>query len=384
MKALIPYGKQWIDSEDIQSVVRTLRSDFITQGPRIEEFEKKVARYCGAKYAVAFSSGTAALHASTFAVGIRPGDEVVTSPISFVATANSILFQGAQPVFSDIELETINLDPSEVEKKITRRTKAILAVDFAGHPAPLTALRKIAEKRKLFLLEDGAHALGATYHGKRVGPLSDVTVFSFHPVKAMTTGEGGMALAQDKNLERRLRLFRNHGMIRSQALSKKFGPWYYTVEDLGYNYRITDIQCSLGISQLKKIEKFIRLRRNLAERYHQNLREVEEIILPQEKEDARSAYHLFVIQLRLEKLHASRRTIFEELRESGVGVNVHYLPIPLQPYYRRRFGYQPGDFPRAELYYERAITLPLFPQLKTSEVDYVTKTLKRILARYRK
>ncbi|MDP3920133.1 MAG: UDP-4-amino-4,6-dideoxy-N-acetyl-beta-L-altrosamine transaminase [Candidatus Omnitrophota bacterium] len=378
-KSLLPYGKQWIDKDDVRGVVRTLQSDFITQGPRIEEFERRIADFCGARYAVAYSSGTAALHAASYAIDLGQGDEAITSPISFIGTANAIVFQRARPVFADIELDTVNLDPSEVEKRITSRTKAIFAVDFAGHPAPLRELKRIAKAKGLYVVEDAAHALGAKYHGRRVGALSDISIFSFHPVKHITTGEGGMALTNNAKLCRRLRLFRNHGMVRSDELSEKHGPWYYAMEDLGYNYRVSDIQCALGLSQFRKVERFLRLRRKLAASYLKKLKGVSGIILPKEKMGIESSYHLFVIQLKT-ALKAQRRILFEEMRRRGIGVNVHYIPIHLQPYYIKNFAYKAGDYPNAELYYSRALTLPLFPAMRERDVDQVVQVLVKSLA----
>ncbi len=384
LSSMIPYGRQTIDEADVQAVLNALRSDFITQGPRIQEFEQKVADYVGAKYAVAFSSGTAALHAAAFAMDIKAGTEAITSPISFLATSNSILFQQGKPVFADVTPDTINLDPDQVLKKMTKRTKAIFAVDFAGHPADMKELRRIAATKKIGLIEDAAHAFGASAYGKKVGSLADITIFSFHPVKHITTGEGGMAVTSNPKIYHQLKLIRSHGVVRSEALMKKYGPWYYQMEALGYNYRITDIQCALGLSQLSKIDSFVQKRRDYVSRYCDHFKGVEEIVLPVEKPGFRSAYHIFVIRLKLDRLKATRRKIFEELRGHNVGVNVHYIPIHLQPYYRKTFGFKSGDFPVAEAYYESAITLPLFPEMTAKAVEQIAATVKSVIDRYRK
>lgn len=380
----LPYGKQTLDDRDIKAVLEALRDDLITQGPRIVEFERRVCAYTGAKYAVAFSSGTAALHAASFAAGITKGTEAITTPISFVATSNSVIFQQGKPVFADVLDDTINIDPKQVLKKITKKTKAIIAVDFSGHPADLKELKAIAAKKKILLIEDSAHAFGAEAYGKKVGSLADITIFSFHPVKHITTGEGGMAVTSDPKIYEKLKMFRSHGVVRSEELSRKHGPWYYSVECLGYNYRITDIQCALGISQLSKIDAFVKSRRALVDRYRKNLAGVKEIRLPIEKPGFKSAYHIFFIRLKLDQLKATRRKVFEDLRDHNIGVNVHYIPIHLQPFYRKTFGYKPGAFPVAEAYYESAITLPLFPEMTMNDVDKVSAAVIATIRKYKK
>lgn len=371
----IPYGHQWIDKSDIASVSRVLKSDWITQGPGVERFEQAIARYCGVKYAVAFSSGTAALHAAYSAAGIGSGDEVITTPMTFVATANAIVYCGGKPVFADIQEDTLNINPEEIVKKITKRTRALAPVDFAGHPAELDKIRTIARKHSLLVIEDAAHALGSEYKGKKVGSFSDMTMFSFHPVKAITTGEGGMIVTDRKDLYERLKTFRSHGIIRKPEK----GAWYYEIENLGNNYRITDFQCALGLSQMKKISKFIQGRREIVRQYNQAFRHVAEMILPVEKAYAKSAYHLYPVRLRLELLKSGRKKVFEALREKGLGVQVHYIPVHLHPFYREKFGYKKGDFPVAESYYERAITLPLFPAMTSIDVKRVIKIVQDAL-----
>jgi len=263
-KKTIPYGHQWIDNKDIKEVIKVLRSDWITQGPKVDEFEKAVAKYCGVRYAVAVSSGTAALHAAYAVAGIGPGDEVITTPLTFAAATNGIVYCGGKPVFADIQEDTLNIDPKEIEKKITKKTKAIAPVDFAGHPSDYDEILKIAKKYKLLIIEDAAHALGSEYKGKKIGSFADMTILSFHPVKAITTGEGGMILTNNKDFYEKLKIFRHHGIVKKP----EEGGWYYEIENPGYNYRLTDFQCALGLSQLKKIDKFIKRRREIVEKYN--------------------------------------------------------------------------------------------------------------------
>ena len=380
MKKIIPYGHQWIDEKDINEVVKVLKSDWITQGPKVKEFEKAIANYCGAKYAVAVSSGTAALHAAYTIAGIKQGDEVITTPLTFAATANTAIYCGGKPVFADIKKDTLNIDPKEIEKKITKKTKAIVPVDFAGQPADYSEIKKIAKKHNLLIIEDASHALGAEYKGKKVGSISDMTILSFHPVKHVTTGEGGMVLTNNRKFYEKLKLFRNHGMIKKPEK----GGWYYEIEDLGYNYKITDFQCALGISQLKKLDKFIKLRREIVAKYNKAFRDIKEIVTPIEKNYLKSAWHIYPIQLVLEKLKVGRKKVFEELMKKGLGVQVHYIPLHLQPFYKKKFNYKKGDFPVAEKYYERAITLPLFPKMTNEDVGRVIKIVKKIINSYKK
>lgn len=375
----IPYGRQWIDKKDIAEVVKVLKSDWLTQGSKVEEFEKAVAKYCQAKYAVAFSSGTAALHAAYFAIGLKKEDEIITSPLTFAATANTAVFFGAKPVFADIDIETLNINPEEIEKKITKKTKAITAVDFAGHPCDYDKIFKIAKKHNLLVIEDAAHSLGSEYKGKKIGSLADLTVFSFHPVKNITTGEGGMVLTDRKDFYDKMKAFRHHGINKKPEL----GGWYYEIETPGQNYRLTDIQSALGLSQLKKIGKFIAKRREIAKQYSRELKNIKEIILPQEKDFVKTAWHIYPIQLKLEKLKAGRRTIFDKLRKQGIGVQVHYMPLHLHPFYKNNYGYKKGDFPIAEKYYERAVTLPLFPKMTSQEIRKVISAVKKIISRAR-
>ena len=372
---IIPYGHQWIDKKDAEEVLKVLKSDWLTQGAKVEEFERAITKYCKVKYAVAVSSGTAALHSAYAVAGIKAGDEVITTPLTFAATAYTLDFLGAKPVFADIQEDTLNIDPEEVEKKITRKTKAIAPVDFAGQPCDYEEIFKIARKYRLLVIEDAAQSLGAEYKERRIGSFSDLTILSFHPVKTITTGEGGMVLTNNKDFYEKLKIFRHHGIIKNPER----GGWYYEIENPGHNFRITDFQCALGISQLKKIDKFIKKRREIVKKYNNALKNIKEIILPTEKENRRSAWHLYIIKLSLEKLKVSRKEIFEELRRESIGVQVHYVPLNLQPFFQKRFGYKEEDFPVAENYYKRAITLPLFPKMNNKEIERTVKTVKKVI-----
>lgn len=376
---LLPYGHQWIDAEDIDAVVEVLKSDWITQGPKIEEFERQVVQYCRAKYAVAVSSGTAALHAACAVAGISPGDEVITTPITFAATANAIVYCGGKPVFADVKEDTLNVDPDEIRKGLSSQTKAIMPVDFTGHPADLEQIINIAQQQGLVVIEDASHALGAEYKGQKLGSLADMTILSFHPVKHITTGEGGMILTDDKEFYEKLKVFRHHGIVKGNPDK---GAWCYEIYEPGYNLRITDFQCALGISQLKKLDRFIQRRREIAAKYNEAFAEVKEVITPIEDKNVKAAYHIYVIQLRPDLLRAGRREVFEALRAENIGVNVHYMPLHLHPFYQREFGYSKGDYPRAERYYERAITLPIFPRMSEEDVEDVITAVKKVIHYY--
>ncbi|OGL83468.1 UDP-4-amino-4,6-dideoxy-N-acetyl-beta-L-altrosamine transaminase [Candidatus Uhrbacteria bacterium RIFCSPLOWO2_01_FULL_53_9] len=367
----IPYGQHRIDEEDIEAVVRVLRGEWLTQGPAIAEFESALSTICEVPHAVAVSSGTAALHCAFAAAGIIQGDEVITTPLTFSATAAAVAYCGGTPVFADIDARTYCLDSREVEKKITARTKAIVPVDFAGHPADYSALRAIADKYGLLLIADSCHALGAKYQGRPVGTYADMTILSFHPVKHIATGEGGAVLTLHDRFVEPLRVFRHHGIVKMPEQ----GGWYYEIERLGNNYRLTDIQAALGLSQLKKLDRFVERRREIAALYNRAFAPHEVVTTPYEASDVRSSYHLYLATLDVERIGKSRREIFDALREQGIGVQVHYTPLHLQPYYAKTYGYKLGDFPRAEAYYERAITLPLFPHLQDADVHRVTNVL---------
>lgn len=363
----IPYGRQSIDENDIQSVVEVLKSDFLTTGPAIADFEKKVADYTGAKYAVAISNGTAALHAACFAAGIGEGDEVITTPVTFAASSNCVLYMGGTPVFADIDMKTYNICPEDIEKKITAKTKAIIPVHFTGQPCDMDKINEIAKRHKLTVIEDAAHALGAVYKGRKIGSISDMTTFSFHPVKHITTGEGGMIVTNNEKLYERLKLFRSHGITREEKLLlKNEGPWYYEQQALGYNYRITDIQCALGCSQMNKLDMFLEKRHDIAERYNKAFAGNKNIVAPYQDESGINAYHLYVIWVKPE----IRKELFIRLREAGIGVNVHYIPVYMHPYYREN-GYENVTCPNAERYYGGAVSIPIYPALTKEEQQYV-------------
>jgi len=383
---LLPYGHQWIDDEDIKAVSDILHSDWITQGSKVVEFEKEFANYVGAPYAVAVSSGTAALHTACFAAQIKKGDEAITTPITFAASANCVLYQGGIPVFADIREDTLNIDPEEIKKKITSDTRAIIPVDFTGQPVDLEKILQIARKNNLIVIEDASHALGATYKDSKIGSISDMTIFSFHPVKHITTGEGGMITTNNKEYYERLILFRTHGITKDKGKLLNYdGPWYYEMQELGYNYRLTDFQCALGISQLKKIDIIIQRRREIVQKYNYEFKSVPEIKIPQiTPAGSNPAWHIYIIQLNLDRLKVDRREIFEALRAENIGVNVHYIPVHLQPYYQKRFGYHPGDFPKAENYYSRAITLPVFPKMSDKDIGDVVAAVKKVINYYKK
>ena len=365
----IPYGRQSINEQDIEAVVNVLKSDYLTTGPKIAEFERKVADYTGAKYAVAIANGTAALHAACYAAGIGEGDEVITTPITFAASSNCVLYCGGTPVFADINPETYNISSVDIERKITSKTKAIIAVHFTGQPCEMDQIHEIADKHNLIVIEDGAHALGAVYKGKRVGTLSDMTTFSFHPVKHITTGEGGMILTDNPKLYERLKLFRTHGITREEnLLTKNDGPWYYEQRDLGFNYRITDIQCALGTSQMDRLPGFLEKRKKIAEQYNEAFAGNNQIQLPYQKEGCDNAWHLYVIRVK----NGNRKEVFEKLRAAGIGVNVHYIPVYQHPYYRSH-GYAQVVCPNAEEYYKECISLPMYPDLKEEVQEYVIK-----------
>ncbi|MFH0068460.1 UDP-4-amino-4,6-dideoxy-N-acetyl-beta-L-altrosamine transaminase [Peribacillus sp. NPDC056705] len=380
----LPYGRQWIDDDDIEAVVEVLKGDFLTTGPLVSTFEESIATYVGAKYAVCFANGTAALHGACFAAGITQGDEVITSPLTFAASANCILYQGGIPVFADIDEKTYNIDPKEIEKRITPKTKAIIPIDFTGQPAYLDEINELAKKHNLVVIEDAAHALGATYKGKKIGSISDMSMFSFHPVKHITTGEGGIITTNNKGYYEKLLQFRTHGISRDPSkLINNHGPWYYEMQFLGFNYRLSDIQAALGISQLQKIDQFIGRRKIYADMYDKSFREIPQIITPYQHSHGVSSWHLYIIQLDLAMLSGSRLEIYEALQGHNIGVNVHYLPVYLLPYYQE-LGYQQGHCPKAEQLYEKIITLPLFPAMTENDVDDVIQAVKKIITFYSK
>ena len=401
-KPVIPYGRQWIDENDIQAVIQTLRSERITQGPKVEEFEQALAEYCGAKYAVAVNSGTSALHIACMAAGVKTGDEVITSPITFVASANCAVYCGAKPVFADIDPRTYNIAPEEILKKISSRTKVIIPVHLAGQSCDMDSIQKIVRQitpgRKVFIIEDACHALGSFYQGRKVGSCvwSDMTVLSFHPVKHITTGEGGAVLTNDKDLYKKLKLFRSHGITSDPEdfINKDLAfpsddsrftihgspnPWYYEQIDLGYNYRITDIQSALGLSQLKKIEAIRTRRREIVSRYNEAFSGMDHIQTPYESPGCDSNFHLYILLIDFAAIGIERSPFMLSLREKGIQTQVHYIPVHLQPFFQKHFGTTIGDCPKAEAYYERCLSLPLYPAMSDSDIGKVIYEIKNLI-----
>jgi UDP-4-amino-4,6-dideoxy-N-acetyl-beta-L-altrosamine transaminase len=383
----IPYGRQEINQEDLLAVLAVLQSDWLTQGPVIEQFENAVADYCGAKYAVAVNSATSALHLACLVAGLGPGDILWTSPNTFVASANCGLYCGADVDFVDIDPQTYNMSVDALERKLIQAAKigklpkVVIPVHFAGQSCRMGEIRKLADQYNFTVIEDAAHAIGGSYQGKKVGAcqFSEMAVFSFHPVKIITTGEGGMILTNRTELYEKLLRLRTHGITRDDRFMAKpaDGIWHYQQIELGYNYRMTDIQAALGYSQLKRIDEFVRRRHYLAGRYDQKLKDLP-VTLPWQDPETYSAYHLYVIRLHLDQLRKSRKQIFEELRAAGINVNVHYFPVHTQPYYER-LGFKNGDFPVAEQYYQRAITIPLYYGLSDEDQDYVVEQLRKVI-----
>lgn len=378
----LPYSRQTIDEADIAAVVNILRGDYLTTGPTVSVFEQKIADYVGAKYAVAFANGTAALHGAAFAAGIQSGDEVITTPMTFAASANCILYMGGTPIFADIQSDTYNIDPLSIETHVSSRTKAIIPVHYTGQPADMDEILAIAKRHRLTVIEDAAHALGAHYNGKNIGGLGNMTVFSLHPVKPITTGEGGVVTTNDGILHEHLLLFRTHGITKNTAqMTEYHGPWYYEMQHLGYNYRLTDIQAALGISQMNKIDTFIARRTEIARQYTAAFANMPELTVPKQRLDRMSGWHLYVIQLNLSALSVDRRQIFEALVAENIGANVHYIPVYYHPYYQR-LGYRKGICPKAEDLYEKIITLPLFPKMTDQDVTDVIRAVHKVVSYY--
>jgi UDP-4-amino-4,6-dideoxy-N-acetyl-beta-L-altrosamine transaminase len=371
----IPYGHQWIDDDDIEEVVKVLRSDWITTGPKIEEFENALCRYIGCKYAVTVNSGTSALDIAVQSLNLPDGSEVITTPFTFVATSNAILYNNLKPVFADICSDTFNIDPDEIRKKLSRDTRAIIYVDYAGQPGDIKAIKEIADEFDLYLIEDASHAIGAEYEGTKVGNFADLTIFSFHPVKHITTGEGGAVVTGDEELYERLLLLRNHGIDKDAR--DRYGPdasWAYDMKYLGRNYRITDFQAALGISQLKKLDGFIEKRSELTSMYDELLSDVDAVRLPVVRGNVKHAWHLYTILL---DESIGRDEFFKYMRAANIGVNVHYIPVYRHSYYVANFGFDNNNFPVTEDVFKRIITLPLFPGMESDQLKYVTETIKR-------
>lgn len=379
---MLPYGQQSIDGADIQAVLQVLQSDWLTTGPKVEEFEKAFAKFVGVKEAIAVSNGTAALHCAMYALGIKAGDEVIVPAMTFAASANCIVYQGGIPVFADVEPDTLLLDPAEVAAKVTPRTRAIIAVDYTGQPCDYDALRDVASPHGLPIVADACHAVGGAYKGRSVGTLTDLSTFSFHPVKHFTTGEGGMITTDDEQLAHRMRVFRNHGITTDHRQRSEKGGFFYEMIDLGFNYRLTDFQCALGISQLGKLPEFVRQRQSIAARYDNAFSENAVVNPLLRRADAAHAYHLYMVRFDLDKLKVDRAALFAALRAEGVGVNVHYIPVHLHPYYREHYRTSRGQCPVAEATYESLITLPLFPGMTDSDVDEVIEAVDKVVDHY--
>ena len=376
---MIPYGRQLIGEEDIKAVVEVLRSDWLTTGPKVNEFEKVFADYVGAKEAVAVNSGTAALHAAVYALEIGPDDEVIVPAMTFAATANCVVFQGATPVFVDVDPDTLLISPDQVAAGLTPRTKALIAVDYTGHPADYDTLRSIAKPHGIALVADASHSLGASYKNRPVGTLADLSTFSFHPVKHITTAEGGMITTADSDLAQKMRAFRNHGITSDYHQREAMGSWFYEMVALGYNYRLNDVQSALGISQLQKLSRWVDRRQAIAQRYNEAFSQLAAVRPLAVKENVSNAYHLYVIKIDFTKLRIDRATIFANLRAEGIGVNVHYIPVHLHPYYQKKFGTGPGLCPVAEAAYEQILSLPIHPGLTDVEIDVVCNTIQNVL-----
>ena len=380
-KTILNYGRQSVDEADIQAVVQVLRGDWLTTGPMVSAFEDAIADFIGVKEAVAVNSGTAALHAAAFAAGIETGDEVIVPPITFVASANCVLYLGGKPVFADVNPKTLNLDPADVERKITPRTKAIIPVDYSGQPCDHDALRALADQYNLSVIEDASHALGATYKGRKIGTLHELTTLSFHPVKHITTAEGGMVITDDTELARRLRSFRTHGVDLDFRQRAEANLWLYDVVNLGYNYRLPDTSCALGLSQLAKIDNWLKRRREIAARYSGAFGAMKEIEVPVVMANCEPAWHLYVIRLNLDNISVDRTEIFKALRAENIGVNVHYIPVPWLTTYQK-MGYRKGEWPVAESAYDRIISLPIFPAMSDSDINDVILAVEKVMGYY--
>ena len=375
-EALLPYGRQTLTETDVAAATEVLRSDWLTTGPKVAAFEEAIADYVDARHAVSFSSGTAALHAAVLAAGLKPGDEAITTPLTFCATANAALYGGGTPVFADVRDETLTIDPKEVERRITPRTKVLLPVDYAGQPADLDALLALADRHKLLIIEDAAHALGAKYRSRMVGSISHMSVFSFHAVKHLTTGEGGMVTTNNGEFVQRLREVRNHGIDSDARARQADGQWHYEMTTLGFNYRLTDIACALGLAQLPRLPANLARRRAIAARYEKALATISSLALPIVAADVTSAWHLYPVRV---DASLDRAEVFDALRAEGLGVNVHYIPVHLHPYYRSRFGYRGGEFPIAETAYGRLISLPMFHGMTDEDVDDVILAVEKVM-----
>ncbi|MCI9624160.1 MAG: UDP-4-amino-4,6-dideoxy-N-acetyl-beta-L-altrosamine transaminase [Lachnospiraceae bacterium] len=382
----IYYGRQWIDEEDVKAVSEVLTSDFVTCGPKVAELERALAEYTGAGYAVAVSNGTAALHCACIAAGIGPGDEVITTPLTFAASANCVLYCGAQPVFADVDPKTYNIDPASIESHITEKTKAVVAVDFTGQAAKIREIREICDKHGLIFIEDAAHSIGTKYEGKPAGSLADMTCFSFHPVKTITSGEGGAVTANDRELYKKLVLAHTHGITHEEEQMEEGpheGPWYYEQISLGYNYRMTDFQAALLLSQLKKLDRFAERRKEIVRRYNEAFQMLPEIIVQEEIPESDTCRHLYIIRLDLERLACTRRQFYDAMAAENVQCQIHYVPVYWFPYYRH-LGYKKGLCPNAEEIYKGIVSIPLYPRMTGQDVEDVIRAVEKIVQHYRK
>lgn len=381
---MIGYGHQFIDDADINAVLEVLKSDYLTQGPAVSRFEQEICRITGAKYCVAVTNATAGLHIAVAALELEKGTEGITTPNTFLASSNSMVYNGLKPVFADIDPVSYNIDPKKIEEKINDKTKLIIPVHFAGLSCEMDKISTIARKHNLRVIEDAAHAIGSQYaDGSYVGncKYSDMTVFSFHPVKTVTTGEGGAVTTNDEGLYRRLQALRSHGVTKDEnVLTRNPGPWYYEMHTLGFNYRMTDMQAALGYSQLLKLPFFKVRRREIIAAYNNAFSGMMYLKTPTEPADVCSCFHLYVVQIDFESLGKSRTKVMQELRERGIGTQVHYIPVHTQPFYMKKFGYQEGDYPVAEKYYERTLSLPLYPGMSDDDINNVIKAVKGVLA----
>jgi UDP-4-amino-4,6-dideoxy-N-acetyl-beta-L-altrosamine transaminase len=379
-KTWLPYGRQSVSDADVDAVAKVLRSDWLTQGPTIGEFENAISNYCGVSHAVAVNSGTAALHVAYFGAGVVAGDEVVMPGMSFAATGNAALYLGAKPVFADVDPDTGSLSVESAAKAITDKTKALVSVDFTGHPCDLAGLRALADKAEIAFIVDGAHSLGSTYNGKHAAQVADLTTFSFHPVKTITTGEGGMAVTNNKHVADRMRVFRTHGMEKDAAnfMDTSQGPWYHEMQELGFNYRMTDFQAALGLSQLEQIDKFLARRRQIAATYKQEMPKLKHIRCLTEKPNAESAYHLFQVLIDKEPFAEKRKFAVEALHGENIGVQIHYIPIYDHPYYRQNVRKTKPECPNTDLFYSKVISLPIFPSMSDADVKDVLTALQKL------
>lgn len=380
---MIGYGHQYIDDSDIEAVVNVLKSDFLTQGPSVTAFEKKICEITGAKYCVAVSNATAGLHIAVAALGLGEDSEGITTPNTFLASSNCMVYNNVKPVFADINSVSYNIDPKEIEKHISAKTKLLIPVHFAGLPCEMEEISAIAKKNNLYVIEDAAHAIGSQYaDGSYVGncKYSDMTVFSFHPVKTITTAEGGAVTTNNDELYQKLLMLRSHGVTKDEGmLTKNPGPWYYEMHSLGFNYRMTDMQAALGVTQLQKLDFFKKRRREVIAMYNKAFTDMKYLKTPYEPENVSSCFHLYVTQINFDSLGKNRTQVMQELRDRGIGTQVHYIPVPTQPFYKNTFGYKDGDYPIAEKYYEQELSLPLYPGLSDDDVNTVIKAVKEVI-----